>query len=135
MLKAESVSAPVTLSVLLTNDAQMRVWNRACLRHDWPTDVLAFPATPAPAPPPAAPVPEALLGDLIINLEAAARQAIDYGWSEAEELALLAAHGTLHLLGYDDATRRARAVMARKQRAMVAGLQLPEARRRSSRGR
>lgn len=130
MLKAESVSAPVTLSVLLTNDAQMRVWNRACLRHDWPTDVLAFPA-----PPPAAPVPEAMLGDLIINLEAAARQAIDYGWSEAEELALLAAHGTLHLLGYDDATRRARAVMERKQRAMVTGLQLPEARRRSSRGR
>jgi probable rRNA maturation factor len=44
-----------------------------------------------------------LLGDVVIDLDQALRQAADGDWSVAEELVLLAIHGTLHLVGHDHA--------------------------------
>ncbi len=119
-MKAEGVSDLVEVSVLLTDDESMALLNQQHLGHGGTTDVISFPSDPRFGPP----APARSLGDLILNLAAVARQAAEYHWSEAEELALLAAHGTLHLLGYDDQTRPARAVMERKQRAVVASLRL-----------
>lgn len=115
--------------MLLTDDAQIQELNRAYLGHDRPTDVITFhqqdlvPFRPL-APSPLLPLSPVPLGDLVISLDAVARQAAEYGWSCEEELALLAAHGTLHLLGYDDRTKRGRALMERKQRAVVSSLRL-----------
>lgn len=98
------------VSVLLCSDPTMAALNAAYRGHAEPTDVLAFPQTdPAsPADGPEAPAfgfpPDSArpLGDIVVSLDAAARQAAAYGWSLQEELSLLVLHGLLHLLGYQD---------------------------------
>jgi len=92
----------VELSVLLTTDAAIRVLNREWRRKDRPTDVLSFPAG---APPPGANGP-LHLGDVIISLDTARRQARAHRRSLGDELDLYLAHGLLHLLGHDHHRRR-----------------------------
>jgi len=87
----------VELSVLLTDDPAIRVLNRAWRRKDRPTDVLSFPAG---EPPPGAGGPRHL-GDVILSLDTARRQARAHRRSLADELDLYLAHGLLHLLGHD----------------------------------
>lgn len=89
--------------MLLVGDRAIRRLNRAYLNRDRPTDVLAFPqqrGSPSPQP--------FLLGDVVISVETAARQAKVHGHSLAQEMALLLIHGILHLLGYEDTTPTAR---------------------------
>ncbi len=83
------------LSLLLVGDRRMRRLNRLYRGRDYPTDVLAFPMREAGGP--ASP----LLGDVVISLPQAARQAKGAGHSLDRELATLLIHGTLHLFGYD----------------------------------
>ncbi|MFQ5742518.1 MAG: rRNA maturation RNase YbeY [Acidobacteriota bacterium] len=64
-----------------------------------PTDVLAFPASSDPTG-------EVDLGDVIICTDQAARQAVQLGHGYLRELAVLALHGLLHLLGYDHSRDR-----------------------------
>ncbi|MEE8229726.1 MAG: rRNA maturation RNase YbeY [candidate division NC10 bacterium] len=102
------------VSVLLVGDRAMRRLNRAYLNHDRSTDVLAFPQqgdSPAPCP--------HLLGDVVISVETAARQAQEHGHSLAREMALLLIHGILHLFGYDDTTPAARRRMWTKQARLL----------------
>jgi probable rRNA maturation factor len=87
----------VELSVLLTTDAAIRVLNRQWRRKDRPTDVLSFPAG---EPPPGSTGPRHL-GDIILSLDTARRQARAHRRSLADELDLYLAHGLLHLLGHD----------------------------------
>ncbi|MGZ6028492.1 MAG: rRNA maturation RNase YbeY [Myxococcaceae bacterium] len=87
----------VELSILLTGDAGIRALNRRWRRKDRPTDVLSFPAG---SPPPRATGPRHL-GDVIVSLDTARRQARAHRRSLAEELDLYLAHGLLHLLGHD----------------------------------
>jgi probable rRNA maturation factor len=85
------------------------------LNRDYPTDVLAFPqhkGFPSPQP--------QLLGDVVISVETAARQAKEHGHSLARELALLLIHGILHLFGYDDSTPAARRRMWSQQTHLLA---------------
>lgn len=86
----------VELSILLTSDAGIRALNRSWRRKDRPTDVLSFPA----GAPPRATGPRHL-GDVIVSLDTARRQARAHRRSLAEELDLYLAHGLLHLLGHD----------------------------------
>ena len=85
------------LSLLITNDASIRPMNLHWRGHDKATDVLSFPQEEV-AKIPGQPV---LLGDVVISLETAARQANDLGHSLEEECAVLLVHGVLHLLGHD----------------------------------
>ena len=71
-------------------------------RYDYPTDIITFPLED-----------EVLDGELYISLDTAARQAKEYGVSLTNELMRLVAHGTLHLVGYDDATDQQRKEMSR----------------------
>ncbi len=84
-----------------------------------PTDVLAFPMAEGPF----GELSEALLGDVVISVETAARQAGPAGLEA--ELALLLVHGILHLVGYDHGTPGERRAMWRKQAALLAALGLP----------
>jgi probable rRNA maturation factor len=106
-LRAECAQADVALYI--TGNAEIRKLNRIYHGADSPTDVLSFPA-PAPAyhrtP---------FLGDIVISYDTARSQARVAGWRIADELELLAVHGLLHLLGYDDQTPRKRAKMWRRQ--------------------
>jgi probable rRNA maturation factor len=80
------------LSITLLDDDAIAELNRRYLGHDGPTDVLAF-ALQGEAEPP--------LGDVYIGYQQALRQAGELGVEPAHELARLAVHGTLHVLGYD----------------------------------
>lgn len=109
------------LSVVLTLDERIRELNRIYRGLDAPTDVLAFAAregdefvTPPDLPP--------YLGDIVISLPAARRQATEEGHSLESELALLITHGCLHLLGYDHATAEDKATMWALQSEIVHAL-------------
>lgn len=92
------------LSVLLCDDATIHALNRTYRHKDKPTDVLAF-AMREGAGAEHAHGAHGLLGDVIISLETAARQASEHGRTLDAEVTMLLAHGLLHLLGFDHRTR------------------------------
>ena len=85
------------LSLLLTDDAEIRQLNKTYRDLDHATDVLSFPQDEDVVNESG----DTLLGDVVISVETAARQAEEHHLSFNEELILLAIHGILHLLGYD----------------------------------
>lgn len=85
------------LSVVFVSDRRMRSLNRAYRQQDRPTNVLAFPQRSAEADDPATP----LLGDVIVALPTAAREAQALQQSLEERVLYLLIHGLLHLLGHD----------------------------------
>ncbi len=88
------------LSLRLTDDQEVQNLNREFRSKDQPTDVLSFAALEVDCP--QLPDEEPLgLGDIIISVETAARQAEIQGHSIEIELIWLASHGLLHLLGWD----------------------------------
>jgi probable rRNA maturation factor len=91
--------------VTLTGDEHLREYNRRYRGLDETTDVLAFAARDAPTDQrfQAPPGTEDWLGDIVISLPRARRQAQDAGHAVNDEVRLLATHGLLHLLGYDHA--------------------------------
>jgi probable rRNA maturation factor len=93
------------VAVRISGDQELRRLNRRFLGDDHPTDVLSFPTEERG--------PSAHLGDIVVSWAAVRRQAADYGHGDRVELALLAVHGFLHLLGWDHATVTEDAEMAR----------------------
>lgn len=89
------LSDVVELSVLLCDDAHIRQLNKQWREKDTPTDVLSFPQDQP------AGFPLLLLGDLVISVETATRQAEERGHSLLDELRILLVHGLLHVLDYD----------------------------------
>ena len=90
------------LSILLCDDETIRKLNRRYRKQNRATDVLAFPMQEGPGP---ASHP-GLLGDVVISLPAATRQAAERDRPIIQEVTFLLAHGLLHLLGYDHANER-----------------------------
>lgn len=99
-------------SVLITTPDEIRDLNRTYRHIDAETDVLTFPAWEGEAL--LAP-PDGYLGDVAICLARANEQAQSYGHSLRRELAFLAVHGALHLIGYDHTNERDETVMQQKQ--------------------
>jgi probable rRNA maturation factor len=94
------------LSILLVDIDYMAELNHRWMGGDGPTDVLAFPMDEGSVdhgPGEAGTGEPALLGDIVLAPEVAAKQAVTAGHSAADELHLLTVHGALHLLGYDHA--------------------------------
>jgi probable rRNA maturation factor len=108
--KAEGRGAGA-VSVTLLDDEAIAELNRTYLDRDGPTDVIAFALGDAAAP----------VGDVYLGVGQAARQAVEYGVSLAEELVRLTVHGTLHVLGYDhpDGPERVTSPMFVRQEALV----------------
>lgn len=102
MLKAIGRETDV-LSVLLCGDALIKQLNRDFRNKDKPTDVLAFALNEGEALAMAEGV-GVLLGDVVISVDTARRQANVHGVTIAFEVRNLLAHGLLHLLGYDHQT-------------------------------
>lgn len=97
-LRHEQHKLPAEVTLLLTDDDQLRTLNKEYRGIDAPTDVLSFATGDSM---PGMEEDEAYLGDIIISVPTAERQAKLGGHSLKAELQLLAVHGTLHLLGYD----------------------------------
>jgi len=96
-----------TVAVRITSDEEMARLNRAYAGEDHATDVLSFAGTGNH------------LGDIAISWPAVVRQSDEYGYDVKIELALLAVHGLLHLLGWDHATAAERKEMNRITRTAL----------------
>jgi rRNA maturation RNase YbeY len=88
------------LGILFVGDQRMRGLNRRYRGKDRTTDVLAFAMREAARPQVSCLMPD-MLGDVVISIPTARRQAKEAGRSLDEELACLLVHGILHLCGYD----------------------------------
>jgi probable rRNA maturation factor len=102
------------LSVLLCDDETIRELNRDYRNIDRPTDVLAFPQAEGD------PAGETILGDVVISLPTARRQAEKADRTIVSEVTMLLAHGLLHLLGYDHRDRSEERVMKARTDALCA---------------
>lgn len=116
-LQPDSATADITL--VLTDDQQLRELNRDYLGVDAPTDVLSFPASESD--------PETgatYLGDILISIPRAAQQAQAAGHPLEAEVQLLVVHGVLHLLGHDHAGAEDKARMWNEQAKVLERLGL-----------
>ena len=130
-LDAEGVDVPCEVNVLVTDDTGIHRVNVDMRDVDAPTDVLSFPMfdlkpgdkpSEEDADPATGLVP---LGDMCISFERARAQAKEYGHSNRRELAYLAVHSVLHLLGYDHLDEGPmKAQMREREEAILAGLGL-----------
>ncbi|MGZ8562623.1 MAG: rRNA maturation RNase YbeY [Candidatus Limnocylindria bacterium] len=122
----------VEVELTLCGDEEMTHLNFDHMGERGPTDVLAFPlhewsvdaghshlADDDVVSPPGG----LLLGDIVIDVDQAVRQATDGGWRPAQEIALLAVHGALHLVGHDHAEADDESAMRSVERRVLGVLQ------------
>lgn len=116
------------VSVLICDDGEIRSLNAEHRNKDSSTDVLSFPMLEfVREEEPAELIPQDEifpLGDIVISLETAERQAAEYGHSLARELAFLTVHSMLHLAGYDHEAEQDRIKMRTKEEAFLEDLSL-----------
>ena len=115
----EHQSTDGDLTIVLTDDDQLRELNREYRAIDAATDVLSFPASETD--------PETArryLGDILISIPRAANQAQTAGHALEAEVQLLVVHGTLHLLGHDHAEDEEKARMWKAQAEVLKRLGL-----------
>ena len=115
ILAAYAMPEETELSIVLCDDAFIRPLNRDYREKDSPTDVLSFAQREGAV----AFEDDPVLGDVIISVETAARQAAERGITLLQELRVLLCHGLLHLLGYDHLTEDERAEMEAEERALL----------------
>jgi len=109
----------VEVGLTLTGDEEIHALNRAYRRKNKPTDVLAFAMREGEG----GALHPGVLGDVVISLDTAARQAAARGASLADEVRLLLVHGLLHLVGYDHERSPGEARrMFRRQRELMSRL-------------
>src|SRR6266496_3280543 len=119
VLKHQSQSMDVDVSIILTDNAHLHELNLNYLGVDAPTDVLSFPASETD--------PETgarYLGDILISMPRAQVQADAAGHPVEAEVQLLVVHGVLHLLGHDHAQAEEKARMWKAQAEILEGLGL-----------
>lgn len=105
------------ITILLTDDESVRELNARFREKDAPTNVLSFPAPPNP---------EDHLGDVALAYGVCAREAAEQGKPLAHHLQHLTVHGVLHLLGYDHIGDDEAEAMEGLERAVLAGLGIPD---------
>lgn len=119
-LKLEQIGKKVQLSLVIVGDEEMTDLHESYRSESGTTDVLTFAYENE------AEVEEmrGYLGDIIVSYEQASRQARGEGHNTQDELDLLAVHGTLHLLGYDDETVAEKQEMWQRQHQVMQALAL-----------
>jgi probable rRNA maturation factor len=123
------------LSVVVTDDREIRELNKVFRHRDRPTDVLAFAmreGEPLGAAAAASGSRE-MLGDVVVSVETARRQARQRRRPLDAEMRMLLAHGVLHLVGYDHRSTREESVMTAETERLCRAAQ-PELIRRAARG-
>jgi probable rRNA maturation factor len=92
---------PGSVSVVLVTDETIHELNRSFRNVDRPTDVLSFSMLEGDDVLPEMEGVPSVLGDIVVSIPTAIRQAGDYGHSFKREFAFLLVHGFLHIIGYD----------------------------------
>ena len=103
------------ISILLLDDPQIRALNREYREKDKPTDVLSFPMLDETS----GKIQPQLLGDIVISVETAEKQAHNRKSALYKELCILLIHGMLHLLGYDHERSKKDEKEMQKQEAKI----------------
>jgi probable rRNA maturation factor len=124
------------VNILFTNDAEIQQINQEYRKIDSPTDVLSFPSIEYETPGDFSMLEdnivdffhpetgELLLGDIVISVDRAKVQALEYDHSLEREIAFLTAHSMFHLFGYDHMEEDERIRMEDKQKAVLDKLQI-----------
>lgn len=113
------------ISIVLTNDEQIHILNRDYRGIDRATDVLSFAMREGEF----GTICGELLGDVVVSVDTARRQAVEEGRDLTSELTMLLAHGILHLLGWDhDTAPKDRAMRAETDRLCALAASLIEGR-------
>lgn len=115
----EGFDKNVEVSVTFTSNEKIKELNNSYRNKDSATDVLSFPMYDDFSDPLLS-CGDVMLGDIVISIERAKKQAFDFFHSIYHELAFLSVHSTLHLLGYDHETSEEdEAEMFRKQKEIM----------------
>ena len=115
----------LTIDASIVSDPEITELNRDFRHKNRPTDVLSFSQCEAGAAlVPLQPDQPCPLGDLVISIETACRQAEERNHSLTAEMTFLTVHGTLHLWGYDHQNNSGRRTMFRLQDEIFSGLTL-----------
>ena len=130
-LNYEDCPYEAEISLLLTDNEEIREINREFRNIDSATDVLSFPTIEYQTPGDFSELEEAeeeyfhpetgelILGDIVISVERAIEQAEEFGHSIKREMAFLTAHSMLHLMGYDHMEEEERGIMEVKQEEIL----------------
>ncbi len=130
-LEYEGCPYEAEISVLITDNEEIRSINREYRQIDRPTDVLSFPMLEYETPSDFSKTEEEfcdcfnpesgelMLGDIILSADKIEEQAETYGHSKERELAFLVAHSMLHLFGYDHMEEEERLIMEQKQEEIL----------------
>lgn len=135
-LDYEDCPYEVEISILLTDDDEIREINRQFRDIDKATDVLSFPAIEYETAGDFSDLEEAeedyfnpetgelILGDIVISVDRAIVQAEEYGHTITREIAFLTAHSMFHLMGYDHMTDEDRVSLEAKQKEVLDRLEI-----------
>lgn len=115
ILASERAAGAWTVCVVFTTDDALQRLHAQFMGLDSPTDIMTFPYDERAGDPSRC----ELGGDIVISVDRARAQAGDDAWDLETELRFLAAHGLLHLLGWDDHTPEDRQAMLDRQRALL----------------
>lgn len=131
-LRVENFTLPVEVSILIADNEGIKKINREHRNIDRETDVLAFPmldfgdnhefeSYDADYD---LDCDQLVLGDIVVSLEKAVEQSVEYQHSLEREISFLTAHAMFHLLGYDHETGENEKAMREKEEAVLEGLGL-----------
>jgi probable rRNA maturation factor len=115
MVLLRLVNYPCEVSVYLTDDREVQSLNSQYRGKDTPTDVLSFPMDESED----VQYSPVMLGDIVISLDTAARQAYEYFNTLRQEIAFLTVHGMLHLLGYDHESPLDQGLMRKMEKELL----------------
>jgi probable rRNA maturation factor len=110
-----------SLSVTLVNDETIRTLNAEHRGKDVPTDVLSFPLE-GPSACAREQQPEHMIGDVVISVDTARRQAADYDATLQVEVYRLLVHGLLHVMGHDHEEATERRIMESEEQRLAAAI-------------
>ena len=136
-LKAEEVNIPYQISLLFVDNEEIREINRETRGIDKATDVLSFPMLDYPKDKVFKEVykdtkfneiyldgEELVLGDMVLSLERAKEQSIEYNHSFNREVCYLVVHSILHLLGYDHMEDEEKKRMRKREEEILGDLNI-----------
>lgn len=124
ILMREAGEPDASLSLMFVRDAEIAQLNAQHRGKDRPTDVLSFPLEPDVMDG-GEDIVERMLGDIVISLDTASRQAQEYDAPLVAEVERLLIHGILHLLGHDHEAPGERAEMEAEERRLASAINLP----------
>ena len=126
--KLHGLSEDTEVDITLVNDEEIHQLNFDYRNVDRPTDVLSFALNESSDDEPIiiGAMDADLLGDIIISVETAQRQADEFGHSFEREIVYLAVHGLLHLLGYDHMEESDKIVMRKHEEEALRAINLSE---------